>query len=57
VATEADADAVPRLRIGFVYDALFPYVTGGVERRIHELAARLATRHEVHLVSWSYWGD
>lgn len=44
-----------RLRIAFVYDALFPYVKGGAERRVHELARRLAERHEVHLVSWTWW--
>ena len=30
------------LRIAFVYDALFPYVKGGAERRYHELARRLS---------------
>ena len=44
-----------RLRIAFVYDALFPYVHGGAERRNHELARRLADRHDVHLVSWTWW--
>jgi glycosyltransferase involved in cell wall biosynthesis len=44
-----------RLRIAFVYDALFPYVKGGAERRYHELARRLSQRHDVHLVSWTWW--
>jgi len=44
-----------RLRIAFVYDALYPYVIGGAERRYHELAKRLAMDHEVHRYSWSYW--
>lgn len=44
-----------RLRIAFVYDALFPYVKGGAERRYHELARRLSARHDVHLVSWTWW--
>ncbi len=44
-----------RLRIAFVYDALYPYVLGGGERRFHELAKRLAARHEVHFVSWQFW--
>ena len=43
-----------RLRIAFVYDALYPYATGGAERRYHEIATRLAVRHEVHTVSWRY---
>ena len=29
--------------------------TGGAERRFHELASRLADRHEVHFVSWQFW--
>jgi glycosyltransferase involved in cell wall biosynthesis len=44
-----------RLRIAFVYDALYPYVVGGGERRFHELATRLAERHDVHFVSWQFW--
>jgi len=47
----------PRLRIAFVYDALVPYCQGGAERRFHELARRLAIRHDVHYVTWRYWGD
>ncbi|MDH4335029.1 MAG: glycosyltransferase family 4 protein, partial [Chloroflexota bacterium] len=43
------------LRIGLVYDALYPYVTGGAEKRYHELAKRLAERHEVHYVTWRFW--
>ncbi|MBA2700317.1 MAG: glycosyltransferase family 4 protein [Chloroflexi bacterium] len=46
-----------RLRIAFVYDALVPYTSGGAERRFHELATRLAIRHEVHYVTWRFWGD
>jgi glycosyltransferase involved in cell wall biosynthesis len=47
----------PRLRIAFVYDALVPYCAGGAEQRFHELATRLAVRHDVHYVTWRYWGD
>jgi len=47
----------PRMRIAFVYDAMFPYCSGGAERRFHELARRLAIRHDVHYVTWRYWGD
>jgi len=43
------------MRIAFVYDALYPYVRGGAERRFHELAKRLSARHEVHYVSWRHW--
>jgi glycosyltransferase involved in cell wall biosynthesis len=44
-----------RLRIAYVYDALYPYLLGGGERRFRELAARLAERHEVHYLSWQFW--
>lgn len=44
-----------RLRIAYVYDALYPELRGGAERRFHELGARLADQHEVHFVSWQYW--
>ena len=44
-----------RLKLAFVYDALFPYVKGGAERRYHELARRLAAEHEVHCVTWQWW--
>lgn len=50
-----DVDGPRRLRIAFVYDALYPYVLGGGERRFHELGRRLAERHEVHFVSWQFW--
>lgn len=45
-----------RLKIAFVYDALFPYQTGGAERRFYEIARRLADRHDVHFVTWRHWG-
>ena len=43
------------MKIALVYDALFPYVKGGGERRYFELARRLRARHDVHMVSWQYW--
>lgn len=42
------------MRIAFVYDALYPFHKGGAERRVHEIAVRLAARHEVHLLSWRF---
>jgi len=43
------------MRIAYVYDALYPHVTGGAERRYFELGERLAARgHDVHFVSWRY---
>ena len=43
------------LRIGLVYDALYPYVTGGAEKRYQQLATRLAERHDVHYLTWRFW--
>jgi glycosyltransferase involved in cell wall biosynthesis len=43
-----------RLRIAYVYDALYPFRQGGAERRYHELARRMAADHEVHMVSWGH---
>ena len=43
------------MRIVYVYDALYPYVTGGAERRYYELGRRLARRgHDVQFLSWQY---
>jgi L-malate glycosyltransferase len=44
------------MRIAFVYDGLYPYVKGGAERRYHELGRQLRDRHDVHFVSWQWWG-
>jgi glycosyltransferase involved in cell wall biosynthesis len=43
------------MKIALVYDALYPFTTGGAEKRYYELARRLAARHEVHFVSWRHW--
>ncbi|MFN2483791.1 MAG: glycosyltransferase family 4 protein [Candidatus Limnocylindria bacterium] len=43
------------MRIAFIYDALYPYVAGGAERRYHELARRLTTSHDVHYITWQWW--
>jgi glycosyltransferase involved in cell wall biosynthesis len=44
-----------RLRIGYVYDGLYPELKGGAERRYHELATRLSRDHDVHYVTWRHW--
>lgn len=44
-----------RLRIAYVYDALYPFLLGGGEKRFHELSTRLAERHEVHYITWQFW--
>lgn len=44
------------MKIAFIYDAMYPWVTGGAEKRIYELATRLAQRgHDVHCYSWGWW--
>jgi glycosyltransferase involved in cell wall biosynthesis len=44
------------MKIAFVYDALYPYVKGGGEKRIRDLSIHLASRgHEVHLYGLKYW--
>ena len=44
------------MKIAYVYDAVYPYRIGGVERRIFEMALRLAERgHEVHIYGLKEW--
>jgi glycosyltransferase involved in cell wall biosynthesis len=44
------------MKIAFVYDVIYPYVKGGAEKRIWELAIRLSARgHDVHIVGMKYW--
>jgi L-malate glycosyltransferase len=44
------------MKIAIIYDALYPYVKGGVEKRVWELAVRLVHRgHEVHLFGMKFW--
>lgn len=44
------------MRIAYVYDAVYPDVTGGVERRIWEISRRLADRgHDVHIFGMHLW--
>jgi glycosyltransferase involved in cell wall biosynthesis len=47
------------MKIAFVYDVIYPYVKGGVEKRVWELSVRLAERgHDVHIFGMKYWdGD
>ena len=46
------------LKIAYVYDAVYPWVKGGVEKRIHEVSVRLAGRgHEVHVYGMRSWGE
>jgi glycosyltransferase involved in cell wall biosynthesis/O-antigen/teichoic acid export membrane protein len=50
------AAAAPRLRVRYVYDALYPEMNGGAERRYHELATRLAATCDVDYVTWTFGG-
>ena len=44
------------MKIAVVYDAIYPYVKGGVEKRVWDLSVRLARRgHEVHLYGMKFW--
>ncbi len=44
------------MKIAFVYDAIYPWVKGGAEKRIYELGKRLAGNgHEVHVFGIKWW--
>jgi hypothetical protein len=43
------------VKIAYVYDVVYPYVVGGVEKRIWEIATRIARKgHEVHIFGMKY---
>jgi glycosyltransferase involved in cell wall biosynthesis len=52
---DSGGESPRRLRVAFVYDALYPYQRGGAERRYFEIAERLKERHDVHYVTWRHW--
>jgi glycosyltransferase involved in cell wall biosynthesis len=43
------------MKIGFVYDVIYPFSKGGGEKRFYNLARRLARRHEVHWLGMKLW--
>ena len=44
------------MKIAIIYDVIYPFVKGGVEKRVWELATRLTSRgHEVHLFGMKFW--
>jgi len=44
------------LKIAFVYDAVYPWIKGGAEKRIYEIGKRLAMRgDEIHLFGVKWW--
>jgi len=46
------------MKIAFVYDAIYPWIKGGVEKRVYEVGKRLAGRgHEVHWYGIRWWEE
>lgn len=44
------------MKVAYLYDAVYPYTIGGVERRVYEISRRLAFRgHEVHIFGMHSW--
>ena len=44
------------MKIAYIYDGVYPYTFGGIERRIWELSTRLTQKgHEVHLFVPKFW--
>ncbi len=49
---------VDSMKIAFIYDAVYPWVKGGAEKRIYEIGRRLADRgHDVHWYGVGWWFD
>jgi len=44
------------MKIAFVYDAVYPWIKGGAEKRIYEIGKRLAQKgNDVHLFGVKWW--
>ena len=44
------------MKIAYVYDAVYPWIKGGAEKRIYEISKRLVERgHEVHIFGMKHW--
>jgi len=44
------------MKIAYVYDAVYPWIKGGAEKRIWEISKRLVKiGHEVHIFGMNYW--
>jgi len=44
------------MKIAFVYDAIYPYIKGGGEKRYYEIAKQLTAKgHQVHLYGMKLW--
>ncbi len=45
-------------KIVFVSDAIYPYMIGGKEKRLHEISKRLAAMgHDVHIYTMHWWDE
>jgi glycosyltransferase involved in cell wall biosynthesis len=45
-----------KMKIALVYDAIYPYIKGGGEKRFYEIGKRLAKKgHQVHLYGMKLW--
>ncbi|ADB58248.1 glycosyltransferase family 4 protein [Archaeoglobus profundus] len=46
------------MKIAYVYDAVYPWIKGGVERRIYEIGRRLVSKgYDVHWFGIGWWGN
>ncbi len=46
------------MKIAYIYDAVYPWIKGGAERRIWEISRRLVERgHEVHWFGIKWWNE
>ncbi len=47
------------MKIAFISDAVYPYMKGGKEKRLHEISTKLAKKgHDVHIYCMRWWdGD
>jgi len=43
------------MKIAYIYDAVYPWIKGGAEKRVYEIAKRLARKHEVHWYGVGWW--
>lgn len=43
------------MKIAYVYDAVYPWENGGVQKRVWELARRLSDDHDIHWYGLHYW--
>ena len=41
--------------VALIYDAVYPFSTGGVERRIFEIARNLGPEHDPAVYGFGYW--